>query len=87
MKTFGGAHIRRRKTWEQERNRHSPAEDAVMTLFFAKTWFLWWILATVLIVRWFHAVSIGAEAHDADLKLENNQENNHTIHGHAASHA
>ncbi len=25
-----------------------------MILFIQRTWFMWWILATVLILRWFH---------------------------------
>jgi hypothetical protein len=28
--------------------------------FIAKTWFLWWMLAIVVVVRWFHTVSVGA---------------------------
>jgi hypothetical protein len=26
-------------------------------LFIQKTWFLWWILASVVILRWFHLFS------------------------------
>jgi hypothetical protein len=29
--------------------------------FFQKTWFLWWILATLIILRWFHLFSSSAE--------------------------
>ncbi len=28
-----------------------------MIPFFEKTWFLWWILATLVILRWFHLLS------------------------------
>ena len=28
-----------------------------MILFIQKTWFLWWILASVVILRWFHLLS------------------------------
>ena len=28
-----------------------------MIAFLQKTWFLWWILATQLILRWFHLFS------------------------------
>jgi hypothetical protein len=31
-----------------------------MILLIAKTWFLWWMLAIVVIVRWFHVLSAGA---------------------------
>jgi hypothetical protein len=31
-----------------------------MILFFQKTWFLWWILATFVILRWFHLFSSGS---------------------------
>jgi len=30
-----------------------------MALFLVKTWVLWWVLAVVMIVRWFSAVSSG----------------------------
>jgi hypothetical protein len=29
--------------------------------FFQKTWFLWWILATFIILRWFHLSSVRTE--------------------------
>jgi hypothetical protein len=29
-----------------------------MIALFAKTWFLWWLLASVVILRWFHAVAV-----------------------------
>ena len=28
-----------------------------MTLFIEKTWLLWWMLANVLVVRWFYVLS------------------------------
>jgi hypothetical protein len=28
-----------------------------MIAFFEKTWYLWWLLANVVIVRWFHGLS------------------------------
>jgi hypothetical protein len=40
-----------------------------MIEFFAKTWFLWWIIAGLAIVRWFHLASLGGselELEDAD---------------------
>jgi hypothetical protein len=35
-------------------------------LFLQKTWFLWWILATVFILRWFHLFS--SDAHERVLE-------------------
>jgi hypothetical protein len=29
-------------------------------LFIEKTWFLWWMLAIFIVVRWFHMLSAGA---------------------------
>jgi hypothetical protein len=29
--------------------------------FFQKTWFLWWILAALIILRWFHLFSVRME--------------------------
>jgi hypothetical protein len=28
-----------------------------MAVFFAKTWFLWWAFAIVIITRWFHVAA------------------------------
>lgn len=33
-----------------------------MISFIEKTWFLWWILATLIILRWFHRFSSSAES-------------------------
>lgn len=33
-----------------------------MISFIEKTWFLWWIVATLMILRWFHLFSSGAES-------------------------
>jgi hypothetical protein len=30
-------------------------------LFLEKTWFLWWIVAIILILRWFHLFASNAE--------------------------
>lgn len=42
----------------------SLLEENTMILFVAKTWFLWWMFATVFIVRWFHMVSAHPTAED-----------------------
>jgi hypothetical protein len=38
-----------------------------MAEFLEKTWFLWWIIATLAILRWFHLVSMKDEV---ELELE-----------------
>jgi len=32
-------------------------EDKSMVRFFEETWFVWWVFAIVVIVRWFYIVS------------------------------
>jgi hypothetical protein len=46
-----------------------------MIPFIAKTWFLWWMLAIVLALRWMHLVSAAAKKMDAPdaLALEEEQ--------------
>jgi hypothetical protein len=43
-----------------------------MTEFFGKTWFIWWVIATLAFLRWFHIVSfkgdVAPEPEDADLE-------------------
>ena len=29
-----------------------------MAAFFAKTWFLWWMVAVVIVMRWFHVAGV-----------------------------
>ena len=36
-----------------------------MIAFIAKTWFLWWMLAIVLALRWMHLVAAAAKKMDA----------------------
>ena len=36
-----------------------------MIAFMEKTWFLWWILATLVILRWFHLLSSGTDSEGA----------------------
>jgi hypothetical protein len=33
-------------------------DETFMIALFAKTWFLWWLLSSVVILRWFHAVAV-----------------------------
>jgi hypothetical protein len=33
-----------------------------MTLFIEKTWPLWWMLAVIIILRWFHVTSADIDA-------------------------
>ena len=37
-----------------------------MIHFIEKTWFLWWMLAIVVAVRWFHALSMLGTMQDPD---------------------
>lgn len=34
-----------------------PLQEQVVIPFIEKTWFMWWILATLAILRWFHLFS------------------------------
>jgi hypothetical protein len=34
-------------------------EEESVIHFLAKTWYLWWMLADVLILMWFHALTAG----------------------------
>jgi hypothetical protein len=36
-------------------------EEKVVIPFIERTWFLWWILAILVILRWFHLFSSGTE--------------------------
>ena len=38
------------------------AQEVTMAAFFAKTWFLWYAFAVVIIMRWFHVAGWDAEA-------------------------
>jgi hypothetical protein len=56
-----------------------------MIALFAKTWFLWWLLASVVILRWFHAVAVADPSDTQDpLKRDKHE---HTIPGPLASRA
>ena len=42
-----------------------------MIPFLEKTWFLWWMVAILLILRWFHLFASGTEqTHDAPCASE-----------------
>ena len=32
-----------------------------MLQFIESTWFLWWVFAVIVILRWFHVLSVGPE--------------------------
>lgn len=44
-----------RGTWAQMATK--AVEDGVVIPFMEKTWFLWWILASIFLLRWFHLIS------------------------------
>jgi hypothetical protein len=56
-----------------------------MIALFAKTWFLWWLLASVVILRWFHAVAVVDPSDSQDRPKRDRNE--HTIPGPLASRA
>jgi hypothetical protein len=56
-----------------------------MIALFAKTWFLWWLLASVVILRWFHAVAVVDPSDTQDRPKRDKNEN--TIAGPLASRA
>ena len=39
----------------------------MMTEFFEKTWFVWWVFACVVILRWFHVIS---SSHDIAVEAD-----------------
>ena len=45
-----------------------------MISFIEKTWFLWWIVATFIILRWFHLFSSAAESNRDASALDEEQE-------------
>jgi hypothetical protein len=40
-----------------------------MSLFIEQTWFLWWIVAVVFILRWFHVSSQDVDATGKNLPI------------------
>jgi len=38
--------------------------------FMEETWFLWWIVAVIVILRWFHVSLSGSEAVDVTVSAE-----------------
>ena len=54
-----------------------------MLAFFEKTWVLWWMLAVVVILRWFHVLSAAAPRGPSESPEHDSDE--HTIHGQLAS--
>ena len=57
----------------------------IMIALFAKTWFLWWLLASVVILRWFHAVAVVDPSDAQDRPKRDKHE--HAIPGPLASRA
>jgi hypothetical protein len=43
-----------------------PTEEKPVIPFIEKTWFVWWTVAVVVILRWVHVMSSGEEASDLD---------------------
>jgi hypothetical protein len=50
-------------------------EAKTVILFVEKTWFLWWMLGIVFVVRWFHLVAVTARmARPGALALDKEEE-------------
>jgi hypothetical protein len=54
-------------------------DETFMIALFAKTWFLWWLLASVVILRWFHALAV-VDPSDTQDRLKSDK-NENTIPG------
>jgi hypothetical protein len=44
-------------------------EETIVIAFMEKTWFLWWMFAIVVIVRWFHALPPDTQPEALDAPL------------------
>jgi hypothetical protein len=58
-----------------------------MTLFIEKTWFLWWMFAVVLILRWFHVSSVDIDAEEGTLPIASGKHESEGVHKQLASRA
>jgi hypothetical protein len=43
-----------------------PFLEEIVIAFMAKTWFLWWMFAIVVILRWFHALPLNTQSDALD---------------------
>jgi hypothetical protein len=72
--------VNRGRLLRHSRTINSHPEEKTVVLFIEKTWFLWWMLAIFLALRWLHVVSAAAkkmEGPDAlalELALEEEQD-------------
>lgn len=51
-----------------------PFGEKRMISFIAKTWWLWWMLATVVAVRWFHLLSEANQMEPAETLAPEDEE-------------
>jgi hypothetical protein len=58
-----------------------------MTLFIEETWFLWWLFAVVLILRWFHITSMDTDAEGEKRPIASSKGETSGIHNQLASRA
>lgn len=56
-----------------------------MILFMEKTWFLWWMFAVVVILRWFHVSSVDARYEDEERPIVTTRDESHAVGGRLAS--
>jgi len=58
-----------------------------MTLFIEKTWFIWWVFAVVLILRWFHVASVGIDAEEENPPIASSKDEAKGVRNQLASRA
>jgi hypothetical protein len=58
-----------------------------MTLFIEKTWFLWWMFAVVLILRWFHVSALDIDAEEESRPIASSKDETQDVHNQLASRA
>jgi hypothetical protein len=58
-----------------------------MTLFIEKTWFVWWMFAIVLILRWFHVSAVDIDAEEENPPIASRKDEAEGLHSQLASRA
>jgi hypothetical protein len=49
-------------SWQYAGSARGPFLEEIVIAFMEKTWFLWWVFAIVVIVRWFHALPLDTQS-------------------------
>jgi hypothetical protein len=58
-----------------------------MTLFIEKTWYLWWMFAVVLILRWFHVSAVNIDVEEENRPIATSQDETQDAHNQLTSRA